>query len=185
MAKITAFLFQSLDGFYKDENDAIAWHQHGEEASAFSEQHLAQDTILLFGRRTFEMMQAFWPSAAAAQAYPRVAAAMNVAEKWVVSSSLNETNWQHSEILSLNAIEEIKKRKLNASKNITVLGSANLVRQLKEADLLDNIQIWIDPIALGTGSTIFEGADEFINFKLDGLQTFEVSGAILLHYQII
>ncbi len=184
MATLNAFIFQSLDGFYKDENNTTAWHEHGEEATAFSEQQLEQGNVLLFGRKTYEMMQGFWPTEMAAQLFPKVAKAMNSSEKWVVSNSMREPHWQNTEVISENAIEEIRKRKLHIQKSITVLGSGELIRQLKEADLLDSIQLLVDPIAIGKGSTLFEGTDDFINFELIDVQRFEKSSAVLFSYRV-
>ena len=59
MGKLGSFTFISLNGFYKDINNDISWHKHGSEEAEFSAESLKSGNILLFGRKTFEMMRAF------------------------------------------------------------------------------------------------------------------------------
>ena len=73
MRKISVFNFITLNGYFKGPNDDISWHRHGGEESAYSEEALRADNILLFGRKTFEMMVAFWPTAMARESFPKVA----------------------------------------------------------------------------------------------------------------
>lgn len=81
MAKITVFNFITLNGFFKGINNDISWHRHGEEEGKYSQEMLAEDNLLLFGRTTFEMMSNFWPTPMALQHDPIVAKGMNDAEK--------------------------------------------------------------------------------------------------------
>ncbi|MFA6946444.1 MAG: hypothetical protein WC220_11145 [Pedobacter sp.] len=62
MRKITAFIFLTINSCYKGLNEDISWHIHGEEGNEFSENQLKADNILLFGRKTYEMMISFWPA---------------------------------------------------------------------------------------------------------------------------
>ncbi len=123
MAKLKAFIFLTINGFYKGIGEDISWHQHNEEGAAFSEQQLSKGNILLFGRKTYEMMSSFWPSKMAAEAYPVVAAKMNSSTKFVISHSLQKATWQNTSIINGDVIEEIKKLKANSAEDITILGS--------------------------------------------------------------
>jgi dihydrofolate reductase len=67
MAKIIAYNFITLDGYYKGPNEDISWHKHGKEESAYSEEMLALDNVLIFGRKTFENMASFWPTSFASE----------------------------------------------------------------------------------------------------------------------
>ena len=84
MATLSSFTFLSLDGYYKGLNEDISWHRHGEEESQFSADSLQSGNILLFGRKTFEMMASFWPTEMAAQQFPDVAIGMNKSKKFSV-----------------------------------------------------------------------------------------------------
>src|SRR5512145_3091428 len=77
MGKLIAYNFVTLNGFYKGDNEDISWHRHGAEESKYSEDMLAMDNILLFGRKTYEQMAGFWPTDAARELFPKVAAGMN------------------------------------------------------------------------------------------------------------
>lgn len=70
MPKITSFTFLTLNGYFKGENEDTSWHRHGEEENRYSEDSLQSDSILLFGRTTYEMMYSFWPTLRAAELFP-------------------------------------------------------------------------------------------------------------------
>ncbi len=92
MAQLSAFTFIKLDGYYKGKNEDISWHQHGQEEGEFSANNLQSDNILLFGRKTYEMMANFWQSPAAYESFPEVAAGMNKSEKIVFSRTLKNAH---------------------------------------------------------------------------------------------
>lgn len=62
MRRLTSFTFQSIDGFFKGPDEDISWNRHGPEEIAFSEAQLTRGDTLVFGRRTYEHMMAFWPT---------------------------------------------------------------------------------------------------------------------------
>ena len=79
MRKLTAYNFLSLNGFFKGLNEDITWHTHGEEEAKYSEETMAHNSnILLFGRKTYEMMVSFWPTPQAKELFPRVAAGLGI-----------------------------------------------------------------------------------------------------------
>lgn len=179
MRTLSAFVFVSINGFYKGPEDDISWHNHGEEGTTYSEQQLASGNILLFGRKTYDMMNSFWPTPMAAELYPQVAKGMNAAEKWVVSTTLEKANWQHTEVLQ--NIESIRNLKQTPGKNITLLGSGSLMNELTKARLIDEFVLWMDPILLKSGTPLFQDLD--LNLTLVNHQVFENSGAVLLTYR--
>lgn len=179
MGKLNSFTFITLDGYYKNAFDNTSWHQHSEEAAKFSEESLASGNTLLFGRKTYEMMAGFWPSPMAKELFPKVAESMNQADKLVISNSLSQTNWENSQLLPNDWLEEIEKRKENT--NITLLGSGSILKQLAEADLIDQFQFLIDPIVIGNGSSIFKDIMNPIHFNLLDSKIFR-DGSILITY---
>jgi dihydrofolate reductase len=62
MRQLTVFNFITLNGFFKGPQEDVRWHRHGAEESQLSEEGLAQDSILVFGRKTYDMMVSFWPT---------------------------------------------------------------------------------------------------------------------------
>ena len=79
-------------------------------------------------------------------------------------------------------VEEIKKLKASAKKHMVILGSGSVLTQLAEAGLMDSYQFLVDPVALGTGTTLFNGMNCTLNLKLTSSRTFK-SGAVLLSYE--
>jgi len=184
MGKLSVFNFISLDGYYKDANNGIDWHQHGQEEGEFSAKNLEYDSILLFGRITYEMMASWWPSQNAIDLMPEIARGMNQAEKIVCTNTLQHTNWQNTRIMSDDIMAQIAELKKTSPKNITILGSGKLSTQLAEAGLIDTYQIMIDPVAIGKGTSVFSGIQEHLNLKLSNTRSFK-SGTVLLSYEAL
>lgn len=110
MRKLTAFNFTTLNGFYKGPGEDISWNQHGPQENEHAENGLRSGNILLFGRRTYDMMAGFWPGDQARAMMPQVAAGMNKAEKIVVSNSLANPAWNNSRVLSGDLEKNIRAR---------------------------------------------------------------------------
>lgn len=184
MRKLSSFLFVSLDGYYKDADGGIGWHTHGEEEAAFSRQNLEGDKdILLFGRTTYEMMAGFWPTSIGKQTDAVVAAGMTRAEKIVFSNALKTADWENTKVMSGDIISQMRLLKETPGKDMTLLGSGSIVKQFIEAGLIDELQLMIDPVAIGAGTSPFQGLNEAVNFELMSSRPFS-SGTVLLTYQI-
>lgn len=182
MGKLIVFDFITLNGYYKGPGEDINWHVHGGEEAEFSKENFEGDgRILLFGRTTFEMMKAFWPTKEAAAAFPEVAKGMNSSEKIVFSRTLKKTDWVNSRI-SASLLEEVKKLKRSSDKNLVLLGSGNILTQLANEGLIDEYQIMLDPVAIGQGTSLFQDVKHRIALKLIKSRVFK-SGVILLYYE--
>lgn len=182
MRKISAFLFITLNGYFKGPGENIGWHLHGEEGNEFSEKQLEANNILLFGRKTYELMSSFWSSKMAYDSMQKIAERMNQSEKLVLSNRLVKANWQNTQIISGNGIDKIRKLKQSTGKNITILGSGSVVSDLTEAGLIDEYEFLIDPIAIGSGTTIFENLRTEMSLTLIESRVFKNSGSVLLKY---
>ena len=181
MSKLSVFNFITLNGFYKGEDGDISWNSHSEEENQYSEDSLKAGNILLFGRVTYEMMAGYWPTPMAMENAPVVATGMNRSEKIVFSRKLKEATWEHTRIINGDMIEEVKKLKKQAGKNMTILGSGSIVAQLAEHDLIDEYLVMIYPVAISNGTPLFNGIKHQLNFKLENTRDFK-SGSVLLTY---
>lgn len=183
MGTFTSFTFITLNGYFKGPKEDTSWHPHGGEAAEYANSASSSDGILLFGRKTFEMMERFWPTPMAAELFPIVAENMNKSEKIVCSNTLKKVNWKNTTILSGDILKQLEKLKKSSKKPITILGSGSLLTQLSDANLIDQYIIMLDPVALGKGTSIFEGLKTTMELRLVSSRVFEKDGIVLLTYE--
>jgi dihydrofolate reductase len=183
MSKLTSFTFITVNGFFKGQNEDTSWHPHGGEAAEYANEASSADNLLLFGRKTYEMMASFWPTPMAAELFPIVAENMNRSQKVVCSNTLKKTDWENTTIMTGDVIEQIRNLKHATQKSITILGSGSLLTQLSDAGLIDEYTIMLDPVALGKGTSIFEGIQSNLELKLVSSRVFEKDGIVLLNYE--
>lgn len=183
MNKITSFTFITLNGFFKGQNEDTSWHHHRGEAAEYANNASSSDNILLFGRKTYEMMESFWPTPMAAELFPIVAENMNKSQKIVCSNTLKKTEWQNTTILKGDIVKQLEQLKKKGEKSITILGSGSILTQLSDASLIDEYIIMLDPVALGKGTSIFEGLQNNLELKLTSSRVFGKDGIVLLNYK--
>jgi dihydrofolate reductase len=184
MAKVNVFNFITLNGYFAGPNGDISWHRHGTEEQEYAAEGATSDSILLFGRITYQMMASYWPTPQAMKDLPEVAKGMNKSEKIVFSRTLKKAEWDNTRIIKENMIEEVNKLKKQGKRDMTILGSGSIVAQLAEAGLIDHYQIMLDPVALGAGTTLFHGMTRKLDLQLTSTRTFK-SGVVLLTYEPI
>ncbi|RYZ43142.1 MAG: dihydrofolate reductase [Sphingobacteriales bacterium] len=180
MAQLTVFNFLTLNGYFKGPAGDTSWHMHGVEEGRYSEEMLAKDNILLFGRTTYEMMASFWPTEMALQHMPEVAQGMNKAEKIVFSRTMKKASWENTTIAT-DLIPGVERLKAGSDKDLAVLGSGSIITQLTEAGLADRFEIMIDPVAIGEGTPLLQGLKTKLSLKLESHRVF-ASGVVLLCY---
>jgi dihydrofolate reductase len=182
MRKLSVFNFLTLNGFYKGLAEDISWHKHGEEEAEFASEGAKTESVLLYGRKTYEMMASFWPTPEGKKFNADVAEGMNNSEKIVFSKTLKAATWQNTRIIRDNIVEEIKKLKKTPGKDMTMLGSGSILTQFADAGLIDVYQFMVDPVALGDGTPLFNGLSKSLDLKLTGSKTFR-TGVVLLNYE--
>lgn len=157
MRKLRVFESISIDGFFADEAGDMSFAHRGSddaEYAAWVSGNARPDAELLLGRKTYEMMEAFWPTPLASAQMPEVARGMNAATKHVATTTLTPT-WQNSRRLEGPLVEAVRALKAQDGPGLTVLGSGSVVAQLGEAGLVDEYQLVLLPVALGKGRSIF------------------------------
>lgn len=182
MGKLIAYSFITLNGFYKGPNEDISWHVHGAEENEFACSMLQSRNTLLFGRVTYDVMAGYWPTPHAVVNDPVLAAGMNAAEKIVFSRTLNKVAWNNTRLVKDNICKEIRSLKEAPGKDMTLLGSGNVLAQLAEQNLIDEYQIMVDPIVLADGTQLFENIRQKVKLRLTMSKVFQ-SGVVLLCYQ--
>ena len=183
MRRLSMFNFVTLDGYFEGPaRGDISWHVHGAEENEYSIESMKSGSILLFGRKTYELMAGYWPSAQAIQNYPVVADGMNNAEKIVFSKTLKKAEWNNTRVVTGDIVEEMRRMKQAPGKDLTVLGSGSIVTQFAASGLFDEYQIMVDPVILGSGTNIFKNISNKLRLKLISTRAFH-SGVVLLCYR--
>lgn len=183
MRKLSSFTFITLNGFYKGANEDISWHRHGGEEADYAKEGAQSESVLLFGRKTYEMMACYWPTPLALEQARGVAEGMNRSEKIVFSTTLQKADWQNTRIVASNLVAEVQELKQTPGNDLTILGSGSVITQLTDAGLIDEYQVMIDPVALGEGKVLFHNLQQTLNLKVTFSKVFN-SGVVLLHYAV-
>ena len=184
--RLNMFNSVSLDGYFTDASSDMSWaHAGGDDAEFrdFVAGNASGESALLFGRVTYEMMASFWPTPMAAKQMPAVAAGMNRAAKVVFSRSLKKADWANTTVLQGDPVAEIARLKRADGPGLTVLGSGSIVKQLAGAGLIDDYQLMVCPVILGSGRTLFGGIPGRPGLKLASSRAFK-NGKEFLHYTV-
>src|SRR5215207_1962928 len=151
MRKIVSSFFLSLDGVMESPEK---WHfpyfddEMGEAIGAA----LASTDAMLMGRVNYVEWAAYWPTSTDQP----IADFFNNVPKYVVSTTLQNAEWNNSTLISANVAEEIAKLKEQPGGNIGMSGSATLVEWLLHEGLLDELRLMVHPIVVGSGRRLFE-----------------------------
>ncbi|MDX1612680.1 MAG: dihydrofolate reductase family protein [Candidatus Promineifilaceae bacterium] len=144
--------------------------------AAFKDEESETSDALLLGRVTYEGFAAAWP-----ESKDEGADYFNSVRKYVVSTTLEEAEWNNSIMLKDNVMAEIGKLKQQPGRNIMVHGSGKLVRTLMQHDLVDRYRFLVYPLVLGKGQRLFvEGSKAAL--QLVETQSFS-SGVVALIYE--
>jgi dihydrofolate reductase len=183
MAKLVVFNQVSLDGYFVDAGGDMSWaHKNDPEWNAYAAQNASGGGVLLFGRITYQMMASFWPTPAARQMNATVAAQMNDLPKVVFSRTLDKATWKNTRLIKDDIQAEVGRMKKAAGRDMVLMGSGSIVAQLTQAGLVDEFQVVVNPIILGTGRSMFHGVSKKAELKLKQSRVFE-NGNVVLSYE--
>jgi dihydrofolate reductase len=158
VGRIVVTEFVSLDGVMEDPGGAEnfkhgGWSfeiSRGEEGDKFKLDEAFASEALLLGRVTYEGFAEAWPAREG-----EFADKFNNMPKYVVSSTLDEPEWNNSTVLKGDVAEEVQKLRQEQDGDIVVHGSARLVQTLVEHDLVDEFRLMVYPLVLGSGKRLF------------------------------
>lgn len=180
MRRVVAGLFVSLDGVVEAPEKWQSPYFNDEMSEAVGAAMAASDAMLL-GRATYQEFASYWPGASSED--QPFADHMNNTQKYVVSTTLeNADEWQNSTLINGNVAEEIAGLKRQPGKDITITGSGTLVNSLLQDGLLDELQLMVHPVVVGSGKRLFEEGGDAKGLKLVGSKTFS-TGVVSLTYQ--
>jgi dihydrofolate reductase len=134
---------------------------------------------MLMGRRSDEYFAARWRSRTG-----EWAERLNSLPKYVVSSTLQEPRWSNATVLSGDVVTEVSRLKQEIAGEIVVNASRQLVQTLLEHDLVDELRLFVYPVALGTGERLFGESSGYKPLRLVRAQPVGDSLALLI-YEVV
>jgi len=197
MKKIIVFNRITLDGFFAGTNGEIDWFVQDPELDQkmMFDKKVGQPDTILFGRKTYEMFEGYWPKVEAGASdlefspqgeealreERKIAALLTKMNKIVFSRKPRQVYWENSRVMNNNLIEEVQRIKKGDGNGIIIFGSGSLVQQLTNQDLIDEYLLILTPVVLGKGKPLFNNVERS-SFRLNGVETYK-TGNVLLHYK--
>jgi dihydrofolate reductase len=184
MAKIVISENVSLDGVVEDPAGDEGFRVGGWVGRITDRPDLAKVTLdealaseaLLLGRRSYEWLAARWPSRTG-----ELADRLNGLPKYIVSSTLENPEWNNSTVLTGAVVNEVSKLRQELDGEINVPGSFQLLRTLMEHDLVDELRLKVFPVVLGSGKRLFGEAADKTPMRLVASRTLDDSVAYLAY----
>ena len=187
MGKLVVTEFMSLDGVMQapggEDFKYPSWtfeFDRGEDGNQFKLDETMETDALLLGRVTYEGFAGAWPSREG-----EFADKFNTMPKYVVSSTLEDPEWNNTTVLKGDAAEEAAKLKESIDGIVQVPGSNRLVQALIESDLVDELHLMVFPVVLGTGKRVFGELGERKDWKLTESKPVGPDGVLVLVYERI
>ena len=187
MGKLVVTEFVSLDGVMQapggEDFKYPGWSfdfDRGEDGNRFKLDETLETDVLLIGRVTYESFAGAWPSREG-----EFADKFNAMPKYVVSSTLDDPEWNNTTVLKGDAAEEAAKLKDEIDGIIQVPGSQRLVQTLLENDLVDELHLMVFPVVLGTGRRVFGEYSQRSDWRLTESKPVGPDGVLVLIYERI
>ncbi|MBB3608238.1 dihydrofolate reductase family protein [Rhizobium sp. BK602] len=180
MRKLVIWNLMTLDGYFEGTKPwdldfhMLAW---GDELERYATELGQESDLLIFGRKTYEGMAAYWPTATET---PDIAGYMNGIAKIAASRTMTSADWNNTRVVA-DIVSEVRTLKDEPGKTIFVFGSAEVTNVLLKAGLVDEIRLCLVPVVLGAGNPHFKPASEQRPMKLIDSRPLK-TGAVILRY---
>jgi dihydrofolate reductase len=185
MRKVIYAMMVSLDGFIESTNGDIGWSAPDEELHKYFNDQESSIDIHLYGRRMYEIMAAYWPTAdenpSAPQHEIEYARLWKKMPKIVFSKTLDQVGW-NARLFRGDIAGEVNRLKSQPGGDMAVSG-AGIASTFMQLGLIDEFRLYIHPIILGGGKPMFQTIYDRINLQLVETRTFG-SSVVLLRYQL-
>jgi dihydrofolate reductase len=186
MGRVVVTEFVSLDGVMEAPGGEPGYEHSGWTFDVPGEDHLGyklEETLaadaLLIGRVTYESFAGAWPGRSDEAGF---ADKMNRMPKYVVSSTLEDPEWENSTVIRGDLTEEVQRIKEEVDGDILVAGSRTLVHSLLEAGLVDELRLMVFPVMLGSGDRVYPEPRDKLPLELVDTRTYD-SGVVVHAYQ--
>jgi dihydrofolate reductase len=175
MRRVIESTLVSADGVIGDPHVWTGEH-FGEQAAAYALERLRRSDAMVMGRRTYEKFSKLWATPA-----NEYAAAIYEMRKYVFSSTLQQADWNNTEIVRTDVAAAVRELRQQDGRDIVLYGHGPVGQALLEADLLDELNLWVHPVFVGSGTQLFrEGAKT--ELRLAATKTTD-TGVVILTYE--
>ena len=185
MRSLTAFMHISLDGFVAGTNGEMDWIKVDNEMFELAGERTRVADTALYGRKTFEMMDHYWPKAGeqpnASKHDVEHSTWYNQVEKMVLSRTMQSDPGKKVTVIRDNLADSINALKQKAGGEIVIFGSPGAIHSLEADNLIDEYWLFVNPILLGAGIPLFKTIQQKTMLKLLDHKVFS-SGVVCLHY---
>jgi dihydrofolate reductase len=195
MRRIVMFNRVTADGYFAGPDGNLEWVVPDEEVDKAGAEAIPGFDTILFGRRTYELFEGFWPHAVddsptapdphgagrRSQTMRAMAIWLNEATKLVFSRTRHAVSWRNSRLLHEFDPREIEAMKRQQGQDMIVFGSGSIVSQLTQHGLIDEYQLVVSPILLGSGRPLLSGVSKSLRLDLLEAKKYE-SGNVMLRY---
>ena len=185
MGKLVVTQFVSLDGVMQapggEEFKYPGWSfefDRGEDGNQFKLDETLETEVLLIGRRTYESFADAWPKREG-----EFADKFNTMPKVLVSSTIENPEWNNTTVLKGDVPAEVAKLKDRTDGIVQVPGSRQLAQELLEHDLVDELHLMIFPVVLGTGQKLFGELSDKTDWRLTEVKPVGPEGVLVLIYE--
>jgi len=191
MRKLVVIEFMSLDGVVQapgdPQEDTEGGFVHGGWQRPYFDDvfvreaagGMAATDAQLFGRKTYDKMASFWPTAGDDDPFARH---LNSVDKYVASRSMTQATWQNTTVLNGDVAAQVSELKAQEGGTISVLGSVALAQTLMHHDLVDEYALAIHPVVLGSGKKLFRSSAQLRRLQLLDV-TPTTTGVLLTTYR--
>ncbi|WP_412543647.1 dihydrofolate reductase family protein [Longispora sp. K20-0274] len=182
MRKVVYKMMVSVDGFMATPDRSLDWHVVGDELLGWFVEEMRDTGVLLYGRRTWDLMAGFWPTADARPASPPLES--ELARLWkrqpkiVFSRVLDRADW-NTRVIRDDLVGEVSKLREQPGGDL-VLSGADVARTFIRHDLVDEYLVYVNPVVLGAGRPMFAEPAR-VGLTLAETRTFG-GGVVLLRY---
>ncbi|MFG6117890.1 dihydrofolate reductase family protein [Thalassobacillus sp. B23F22_16] len=184
MRKVIYSMQMSLDGYIEDDSGSIGFTRPDRELHSYFNAMEAQFDTHIYGRRLYEFMNGFWPTAEddpdAAPEIVEYARIWNALDKVVFSRTLTSVEGR-ARLADSDVASEVARMKAEHGKDISV-GGATIAKSFIELDLIDEYRVIVYPTLLGGGKPMFAPLARWVNLTLIESRSF-TSGVVLLTYR--
>ena len=175
----------SVDGCIAGPNGEMDWLVWDDKYKEYIDKLIESVDTILMGRKMTNEFVSYWSNVMDKPDDPWNAFAKKMIEtpKVVFTKTIDKSEWTNTDIATGNLKDEITKLKAQNGKDIIVYGGASFDSSLIKENLIDEFYLFINPVAIGTGKTIFRDLKEIRRFTLIESRAFDC-GIVLLHYEV-